>query len=104
MSNKAAAPLLALIAVLSWGAMFPIAAHAIPTVEPLHLTALRYGLASVVFVALLWRIEGRRSLRPQRTLCGFDRLLLDQFLEKMLCHFEIGELRYNFQFEHMDRL
>lgn len=68
MSNKAAAPLLALIAVVSWGAMFPIAAHAIPTVEPLHLTALRYGLASVVFVALLWRIEGSRSLRPQRTL------------------------------------
>jgi drug/metabolite transporter (DMT)-like permease len=68
-SNKlAAAPLLALIAVLSWGAMFPIAAHAIPTVEPLHLTALRYGLASVVFVALLWRIEGRSSLRPHRTL------------------------------------
>jgi len=69
MSNKvAAAPLLALVAVLSWGAMFPIAAHAIPTVEPLHLTALRYGLASVVFVALLWRIEGRSSLRPHRTL------------------------------------
>jgi drug/metabolite transporter (DMT)-like permease len=69
MSNKvAAAPLLALIAVLSWGAMFPIAAHAIPTVEPLHLTALRYGLASIVFVALLWRIEGRGSLRPHRTL------------------------------------
>src|SRR2546423_798852 len=33
MSNKAAAPMLALIAVLSWGAMFPIAAHAIPHVE-----------------------------------------------------------------------
>jgi drug/metabolite transporter (DMT)-like permease len=68
MSNKAAAPLLALIAVLSWGAMFPIAAHAFPSVEPFHLTALRYGLASVAFVALLWRIEGRASLRPERTL------------------------------------
>jgi drug/metabolite transporter (DMT)-like permease len=68
MSNKPAAPLLALIAVLSWGAMFPIAAHAIPTVEPFHLTALRYGLASLAFVALLWRIEGRASLRPERTL------------------------------------
>jgi drug/metabolite transporter (DMT)-like permease len=68
MSNKAAAPLLALIAVLSWGAMFPIAAHAFPSVEPFHLTALRYGLASVAFVALLWRIEGRASRRPERTL------------------------------------
>jgi drug/metabolite transporter (DMT)-like permease len=68
MSNKAAAPALALVAVLSWGAMFPIAAHAIPHVEPFHLTALRYGLASLVFVALLWRVEGRRSLRPERRL------------------------------------
>jgi drug/metabolite transporter (DMT)-like permease len=65
MSNKAAAPLLALVAVVSWGAMFPIAAHAIPHVEPLHLTALRYGLASIVFVALLWRVEGVRSLLPE---------------------------------------
>src|SRR5437868_4309095 len=64
MSNKAAAPLLALLAVLSWGAMFPIAAHAFPHVEPLHLTALRYGFASLVFVALLWRFEGLRMLRP----------------------------------------
>ena len=64
MSNKAAAPLLALIAVVSWGAMFPIAAHAIPYVEPFHLTALRYGLAALVFATLLWRIEGGRSLRP----------------------------------------
>jgi drug/metabolite transporter (DMT)-like permease len=68
MSNKATAPLLALVAVLSWGAMFPIAAHAIPHVEPLHLTALRYGIASLGFVALLWRIEGRASLRPQRVV------------------------------------
>jgi drug/metabolite transporter (DMT)-like permease len=65
MSNKAAAPIFALVAVLSWGAMFPIAAHAIPHVEALHLTALRYGLASIAFVALLWRIEGVRSLLPE---------------------------------------
>ena len=58
MSNKAAAPLLALVAVLSWGAMFPIAAHAIPHVEPLHLTALRYGIA---------------SLAVRRACCGASR-------------------------------
>ncbi|HET8536531.1 MAG TPA: DMT family transporter [Solirubrobacteraceae bacterium] len=68
MSNKAAAPMLALVAVLSWGGMFPIAAHAIPHVEPLHLTALRYGLASLAFVALLWHVEGFASLRPQRVV------------------------------------
>src|SRR5437763_251252 len=65
MSNKAAAPMLALVAVLSWGAMCPIAANAIPHVEPFHLTAIRYGLASLAFVALLWRREGARSLLPQ---------------------------------------
>jgi drug/metabolite transporter (DMT)-like permease len=64
MSNKAAAPLFALVAVVSWGAMFPIAAHAIPRVEPFHLTALRYGIASLLFVALLWRAEGLVKLRP----------------------------------------
>lgn len=64
MSNKTAAPLFALVAVLSWGAMFPIAAHAIPRVEPFHLTALRYGIASLLFVALLWRTEGLVKLRP----------------------------------------
>ena len=68
MSNKAAAPILALVAVLSWGGMFPIAAHAIPHVEPLHLTALRYILASLGFVALLWWAEGRASLRPHRVV------------------------------------
>ena len=68
MSNKAAAPLLALIAVLSWGAMFPIASHAFPSVEPFHLTALRYGFASLAFVALLWRIEGLASMRPERVV------------------------------------
>jgi drug/metabolite transporter (DMT)-like permease len=33
-----------------------------------EFTALRYGLASLAFVALLWRIEGLASLRPQRIL------------------------------------
>src|SRR4051794_28300063 len=68
MSNKAAAPLFALVAVLSWGAMFPIASHALPTVEPFHLTALRYGIASLVFVALLCRFEGIRALAPDGRL------------------------------------
>ena len=70
MSNKAAAPLFALVAVLSWGAMFPIAAHAIPRVEPFHLTALRYGIASLLFVALLWRAEGLVKLRPEGRALG----------------------------------
>src|SRR3954452_11947721 len=68
MSNKAAAPLFALVAVLCWGAMFPIASHALPTVEPFHLTALRCGIASLVFVALPCRFEGIRALAPDGRL------------------------------------
>jgi drug/metabolite transporter (DMT)-like permease len=57
------APLLSLTAVVSWGAMFPIAAHALPHVDAFNLTAIRYGLASLAFVALLVVAEGRGALR-----------------------------------------
>jgi drug/metabolite transporter (DMT)-like permease len=43
--------------------MFPIADSAIKHVDPFHLTALRYILAAVGFIALLWAFEGRRALR-----------------------------------------
>jgi drug/metabolite transporter (DMT)-like permease len=56
------APLLSLTAVVSWGAMFPIATHALPHVDAFNLTAIRYGLASLAFVALLMLAEGRGAL------------------------------------------
>lgn len=57
------APLLPLAATLAWGAMFPIAAHVLRRVDPVNLTALRYGVATVGFVAILWFVEGRGALR-----------------------------------------
>src|SRR4051794_8157093 len=48
-----------LTAALCWGAMFPIAASAIKSVDPYTLTAIRYGVAAIVFMALLKLIEGR---------------------------------------------
>jgi drug/metabolite transporter (DMT)-like permease len=59
---KLPTPLYPLIAVVSWGAMFPIAAHAIPHVDPFNITMLRYVLASAIFVAILGWVEGRRAL------------------------------------------
>lgn len=59
---KLPTPLYPLIAVVSWGAMFPIAATALPHVDPFNITMLRYGIASVLFLAILVVIEGRRSL------------------------------------------
>jgi drug/metabolite transporter (DMT)-like permease len=53
-----------LTAALAWGAMFPIAASALAHVDPFHLTAVRYLVASAVFLALLAAVEGRRALRP----------------------------------------
>jgi drug/metabolite transporter (DMT)-like permease len=55
----------ALIAALSWGAMFPIAASALHRVDPFPLTAIRYGVAVPVFLALLVAAEGRRALRTE---------------------------------------
>jgi drug/metabolite transporter (DMT)-like permease len=43
--------------------MFPIADAAMNHVDAAHITAIRYGVASVVFLALLAAIEGRGALR-----------------------------------------
>jgi drug/metabolite transporter (DMT)-like permease len=39
--------------------MFPIAANAIPHVDPFNITAIRYLVASVIFLAILVWMEGR---------------------------------------------
>ena len=52
-----------LIATLLWGAMFTIAATAIDRVDAVNLTAVRYVIASAIFLALLAAVEGRESLR-----------------------------------------
>ncbi|HET8759416.1 MAG TPA: DMT family transporter [Solirubrobacteraceae bacterium] len=52
-----------LVPAFGWGAMFPIADSAIDHVDPFHLTAIRYLIASLAFLALLWAFEGVRALR-----------------------------------------
>jgi drug/metabolite transporter (DMT)-like permease len=54
---------LAAAAGLSWGAMFPIAKHAMRHVDALHMTSIRYVLASLAFLALLAAREGRDAIR-----------------------------------------
>src|SRR3954451_17686795 len=51
-----------LVAALSWGAMFPIAASALHRVDAFPLTAIRYGIAAPVFVALLLAVKARKAL------------------------------------------
>jgi drug/metabolite transporter (DMT)-like permease len=52
------AALPSLTAALAWGAMFPIAASALKHIDPYSLTAIRYGVAAVVFLVLLRALEG----------------------------------------------
>lgn len=52
-----------LLAVLCWGGMFPVADAAMDHVDAAHVTAIRYGIASLVFLALLRAVEGAAALR-----------------------------------------
>jgi drug/metabolite transporter (DMT)-like permease len=54
---------LAATAGLSWGAMFPIAKHGMRHVDALHMTSIRYVLASLAFLGLLAVREGRAAVR-----------------------------------------
>jgi drug/metabolite transporter (DMT)-like permease len=52
-----------LIPAFGWGGMFAVADSAIKRVDPFHLTAIRYAIAAVGFLALLRVVEGPRALR-----------------------------------------
>lgn len=52
-----------LTAALAWGAMFPVAHSALAHTDAVHLTVTRYVLASLLFLAILALVEGRRALR-----------------------------------------
>ncbi len=54
---------LLLVAAVAWGGMFPVAKATLPSVDAFWLTSIRYAIASLVFVALLARSEGRAALR-----------------------------------------
>ncbi|MBO0664561.1 DMT family transporter [Jiella sp. MQZ9-1] len=68
--------LFCLIATVAWGAMFPVMTHALKVIDPFTFTAMRYGLAGIVFVLFLLFREGPKalSLKGERWglawLCG----------------------------------
>jgi drug/metabolite transporter (DMT)-like permease len=57
-NRRTFAALPSLTAALAWGAMFPIAASALKGIDPYTLTAVRYGVAALIFLALLRVFEG----------------------------------------------
>lgn len=54
--------LFCLISVLAWGGMFPVMESALKFIDPFYFTAIRYGVASIIFLLLLVAIEGTQSL------------------------------------------
>src|SRR4051812_8933092 len=58
-NRRTFAALPSLTAALAWGAMFPIAASALKDIDPYTLTAIRYGIAALIFLAMLKLLEGK---------------------------------------------
>src|SRR5206468_5514792 len=48
---------------LAWGAQFVVGKSALATVDAFPLTTVRYGVASLLLLALLAAVEGRGALR-----------------------------------------
>jgi drug/metabolite transporter (DMT)-like permease len=62
-TNQFKGVLIMLITVLIWGGMFPVAKDALQTLDAFWLSSIRYGVAALLFAALLcWR-EGIAALR-----------------------------------------
>ncbi len=55
-----------LVATLSWGAMFPVMTHALDRIDPFTFTALRYSIAGIAFIILLYVKEGGEAFVVKR--------------------------------------
>jgi drug/metabolite transporter (DMT)-like permease len=53
----------ALIAVLSWGGMFPIAKVILSHIDAFYMTLIRYVITASVFIFLLLMLEGKSALK-----------------------------------------
>ncbi|XDY98519.1 DMT family transporter [Bacillus manliponensis] len=61
-----------LVASMSWGAMFPVADHALEYIDPFYFSLIRYGAVAIVLVLLLWMKEGKKAFRLE----GKGKLIL----------------------------
>ena len=51
------------IAIASWGALFSVAKRTLPVLDPFFLGSARYAVGVLLFIAILWIVEGRQALR-----------------------------------------
>ncbi|MGN6131877.1 MAG: DMT family transporter [Nocardioidaceae bacterium] len=61
--SRRAGMVAALVTTTTWGGQFIVGKSTFGHLDPVWLTALRYGVASVVFLALLALVEGRAGFR-----------------------------------------
>ncbi|HEX6593347.1 MAG TPA: DMT family transporter [Bacillota bacterium] len=52
---------LALIASVSWGAMFPVANHSFQYIDSFYFTIFRYIPVAIILVIILWMKEGKQA-------------------------------------------
>ncbi|RID85141.1 DMT family transporter [Peribacillus asahii] len=62
-NTQLAGIILCLIASISWGAMFPVADHALTYIDPLFFTLIRYGSVTLLLVIILFIKEGKTAFR-----------------------------------------
>ncbi len=60
--------LAALVTTTAWGGQFLVGKSAFAHLDPVWLTAIRYGVAAAVFLALLAAVEGRAGFRRDPAL------------------------------------
>ncbi|MDE9483809.1 AMP-binding protein [Xenorhabdus bovienii] len=53
---------------IAWGGMFPIAKNALNTMDAVHISLIRYGIASLIFLIILALKEGSGSLNPGKNI------------------------------------
>jgi drug/metabolite transporter (DMT)-like permease len=51
------------VAIVSWGALFSVAKRTLPVLDPFFLGSARYAAGVLLFIAILWAVEGRQALR-----------------------------------------
>ena len=51
------------VAIASWGAMFSVAKRTLPVLDAFFLGSVRYAFGVLIFIAILWAVEGRQALR-----------------------------------------
>ncbi|EON72126.1 hypothetical protein H131_12608 [Lysinibacillus sphaericus OT4b.31] len=61
-----------LVASISWGAMFPVADHALEYIDPFYFSTIRYGVVSIALIILLWIKEGKKAFQLE----GKGKLLI----------------------------